>query len=323
MRKANSFSMQATRARLTGCYVTVPTMFRDDDLELDLASIRRHVRFLIEGGIREGTGVLLAGGAAGDFSTMTYDERLQVAEAIIEEADGRVPITVGAQTTSTRELVKLVCAAQKMGADFVQVSAPYYFAHSQEDIYEYVLAAAEATDIGIILYNTFWTSSSVEQEMVERLAMQANIVGLKWSVADTGFGQFDQAVSCFSERFSIIDNQLRFITSHMLGARAIEVHVCNYWPEWGVRMLELLENRQYTDAQKELVRVALPFYVLWLEMEKYTSGDGYLDKLCMELVGLGSSRCRPPTRDVRDQFREKARRMLQACGVPSLAPVGR
>ena len=31
----------------------------------------------------------------------------------------------------------------------------------------------------------------------------------------------------------------------------------------------------------------MPFYKLWVEIEKtYTSGDGYLDKLCMELVGL-------------------------------------
>ena len=44
----------------------------------------------------------------------------------------------------------------------------------------------------------------------------------------------------------------------------------------------------------------MPFYKLWVEIEKnYTSGDGYLDKLCMELIGLDSSRCRPPTRDVR------------------------
>ena len=55
---------------------------------------------------------------------------------------------------------------------------------------------------------------------------------------------------------------------------------------------------------------------LWEEMERYTSGDGYLDKLCMELVGLPSSRCRPPTRDVRDRYRAKARAMLATIGAP-------
>ena len=65
-----------------------------------------------------------------------------------------------------------------------------------------------------------------------------------------------------------------------------------------------------------MIRVVSPFFELWFEMMEYTAGDGYLDKLCMELVGVGSSRCRPPTRDVREKFRDKAREMLERCGVP-------
>ena len=53
-------------------------------------------------------------------------------------------------------------------------------------------------------------------------------------------------------------------------------------------------------------------------MEKYTSGDGYLDKLCLECIGFSSSRERPPTRDVRELFREKTRQMLIASGVPNV-----
>ena len=91
------------RSRLQGCYVTLPTMFRDDaGLSVDLDAMHRHVRFLIDGGITTGTGVLLAGGAAGDFSTMTFDERVAVTEAVVAEADGRVPVVMGGQTTSTR-----------------------------------------------------------------------------------------------------------------------------------------------------------------------------------------------------------------------------
>ena len=80
-----------------------------------------------------------------------------------------------------------------------------------------------------------------------------------------------------------------------------------------------LENREYDQVQRDLMDVVGPYYRLWSEMEKYTSGDGYLDKLCMELVGLPSSRCRPPTRDVRDRFREQARQMLLDCGTPHVS----
>jgi dihydrodipicolinate synthase/N-acetylneuraminate lyase len=131
--------------------------------------------------------------------------------------------------------------------------------------------------------------------------------------------EFEQAICRFGERLSIIDNQMRFVTSHILGARAIEVHVCNYWPQWGVRMWNMLERGDYEPAQHEIARVAMPFMMLWQKMTRHTGGDGYLDKLCMELVGLGSSRCRPPTRDVRELFREEARQMLLRCNVPGIA----
>jgi dihydrodipicolinate synthase/N-acetylneuraminate lyase len=306
------------RARLEGCYVTVPTQFCDQDLAVDLPAIRKHVRFLIDGGIDETTGVLLACGAAGDFSTLTFDERLQVTEAIVEEAAGRVPVVMGAQTTSTLELVRLARAAERAGAEYIQVSPPYYFKHSEEDFYEYVVAAASAADVGIVVYNTYWTSYGVSIGLVDRLLELPNVVGLKWSMPDSGFMEFEQVVSRFADQLCIIDNQLRFVSSHILGARGIEVHVCNYWPEWGARIWELLENHQYVAAQKELVSVVMPFMMLWQEMETYTGGDGYLDKLCMELVGVGSSRCRPPTRDVRAKFGEKAHRMLVQCGVPGI-----
>jgi dihydrodipicolinate synthase/N-acetylneuraminate lyase len=306
------------RARLAGCYVTVPTQFRDPDLAVDLPTIRAHVRFLLDSGLDVSTGVLLAGGAAGEFSTLTFDERVQVAQAIVEEAAGRIAVVMGAQTTSTRELVQLAQAAERIGAEYIQVSPPYYFQHSEEDFYEYVVAAAEAANVGIVVYNTYWTSYAISMGIIERLLEQPNVVGLKWSTPDAGFMEFEQVVSRFADRVCIIDNQLRFVTSHMLGARGIEVHGCNYWPQWGVRLWELLENGRYVEAQQELVRVAMPFMMLWQEMERYTSGDGYLDKLCMELVGIGSSRCRPPTRDVRAEFGDKARLMLLQCGVPGV-----
>ena len=49
---------------LEGCYITVPTMFRDPDLELDTGAIRRHVKFLLSRGINAENAVLLAGGAS-------------------------------------------------------------------------------------------------------------------------------------------------------------------------------------------------------------------------------------------------------------------
>ena len=154
--------------------------------------------------------------------------------------------------------------------------------------------------------------------MVDRLAEMPNVVGLKWSTPGLAFMAFERALVRYADRLSVIDNRLTYVTSHMIGARGIELHPTNYWPQWGIKTWELLEAGEYAEAQRELVRVVIPFYEVWEEMAAYTGGDGYLDKLCLELIGLGSSRSRPPTRDVRDQFRERTREMLVRCGVPGV-----
>jgi len=307
------------RRDLVGCYITVPTMFRDPDLTVDTGAIADHVRFLCERGVNRGNAVLLAGGAAGDFSTMTFEERIEVARTVSAAATGRLPLAMGAQTTSTRELERLARAAADLGFDYIQVSCPFYFNHTEEDFLEYVEAAAGAADIGIIIYNTFWTSSAVSFRTVERLVSIPNVVGLKWATPRTDAMEFEDVVSSFSGRLAIIDNHLMFPLSHALGARAFEVHLSNYWPEWGIRLLTDLDAGRYAEVQRALVREAMPFYRLWTEIERdYTSGDGYLDKLCMELVGLPSSRCRPPTRDVRERYRERCRQMLIGSGAPGV-----
>jgi dihydrodipicolinate synthase/N-acetylneuraminate lyase len=312
------------KQRLEGCYVTVPTMFRDPDLELDLEATRSHVRFLKEQGINGDNAVFLAGGAAGDFSTMSFDERCAVARAVVEESGGVVPVAMGAQTTSTRELCRLIQTAGELGADYVQISPPFYFNHTEEDFFEHISTAAKAApNVGIIIYNTFWTSANVSTRMVERLAEIPSVVGLKWATPRTDAMEFETVCATFSDRFCIIDNNLLFTMSFMMGARAIETHICNYWPAFAIQMLSDLRSGNYSAVQTHLVESVMPFYHLWMKIEsEYTSGDGYLDKLCMELIGLPSSRCRPPTRDIRQLYRQQTIEMMQRSGVPGLVVEG-
>ena len=300
---------------LEGLYITIPTLFNDPDMSINEDGIRQHVSFLKSNGINRQNAVLLAGGAAGDFSTMSFEERVRVA-GIVKEAAGDIPVAVGAQTTSTMELQRLAQAAEEIGASFIQVSCPFYFNHTQDDFYEHILAVRSAK-IGLIIYNTFWTSAEVSFGMVERLIEIPQVVGLKWATKRSVAMEFEDVVQTFSSKLTVIDNDLLFPISHMLGAKAFEVHLCNHWPEWGVKLLATLEKGDYKKVELDMIKEALPYYRLWKKIEQtYTVGDGFVDKLCMELIGLPSSRCRPPTRDIREQYREEARQMLIQCGTP-------
>ena len=145
------------KSLLEGCYVTVPTPFSDtEDMPVDEMALRAYVRFLVDAGLNADNATFLAGGAAGDFSTMSFEERERVASIVIDEVGGQVPVAMGAQTTSTLELVKLAKTARRLGAKFIQVSCPFYFSHTEGDFEAHVRAAAEAEpELGIIIYNTF------------------------------------------------------------------------------------------------------------------------------------------------------------------------
>lgn len=324
MRNLNT---EKLKSELRGCYVTVPTPFLDEDgFSINEKALRSHVRFLVDAGLNEDYATFLAAGAAGDFSTMTLAERIRVAEIVVDEVAGAAPVAMGAQTTSTLEVRKLARAAKAAGAKFIQVSCPFYFSHTEGDFEEFVREAAEAEpDIGLIIYNTFWTSSNISFAMVERLAEIPGVVGLKWAAPRTDAMEFEDVTSHFSERFTVIDNNLLFSSSAMpaLGAKAFEVHNCNFWPEWGIKLVDEVRSQNYAEICRMLVEEAKPFYKLWVEIERdFTSGDGYLDKLCMELVGLPSSRCRPPTRDIREKYRGAALEMLKAIGAPRVETAG-
>ena len=311
------------KKKLEGCYVTVPTPFKDiNNLPLNFDALKDYVEFLLGNGLDRENCTLLFGGAAGDFSAMSFEERTSLAIEGSKIVNGRVPIALGGQTTNTQELEKLAIIAKDYGYDFLQVSCPFYFQHTQEDFLEYIRAASEAAnEVGIILYNTFWTSTSVSNQLIERIKDLQNIVGLKWATPRTDAMEFEDVTSTYSGRFTIIDNNLFFPYSAMkpLNATAFEVHMCNFWPEWGAKLINEVKNKNFEEIARMMVEEAMPFYKLWVEIEtNYTSGDGYLDKLCMELTGLPSSRCRPPTRDVREKYRQRTLDYMKKIKVPHL-----
>jgi 4-hydroxy-tetrahydrodipicolinate synthase len=64
-----------------------------------------------------------------------------------------VLVIAGTGSNSTAEAVELTGAATAAGADAVLVVAPYYNKPSQEGVFGYFAAVAEATDLPVVLYS--------------------------------------------------------------------------------------------------------------------------------------------------------------------------
>ena len=147
-----------------------------DDESLNLEQMKRHTRRAIDAGAH---GVFCLG-TNGEFFQMTADERVAVLEAVVEAADGRVPVYAGAGAIGTRDTSTLARRLVDAGADVLSVITPYFAAASQEELYRHFAAVAESVDAPILLYNIpARTNVNLNPSTVARLAAIENIVGIK------------------------------------------------------------------------------------------------------------------------------------------------
>jgi dihydrodipicolinate synthase/N-acetylneuraminate lyase len=300
--------------RLGGCYLAVPTLF-DDQLALNLDGMRRHVEFMLAGGLREGNAVLLVNGAAGEFPTLSLEERGQTAETVVRAADRKIAVIVGAQATGTREACEIARHAQAIGATALQVSAPYYYFLTDDDVVEHFAAvAAAAPELAIVVYTTYWLTHRPSLQLIERLAEIPQVAALKWGSPD--IVEYQVALLRFASRLGVIDNQLLPVFNQLMGGSGVNLHPALFWPEWGVQVWGLLEARRWDEAQAEINRLLLPYYQLGGEIGAYTGGEGHIDKAGLELVGLPGGRNRPPTRPLPPVFKERLRQLALEAGMP-------
>jgi 4-hydroxy-tetrahydrodipicolinate synthase len=305
---------EAVLDRLRGCYLALPTLF-GEGFALNLGGMRRHVEFMIENGLREGNATFLVSGATGEFPVLSIDERKRTAETVVDAAAGRVGVIVGAQSLSTLQAADIARHAQQIGADALQVSAPFYFPPTDDDVLEHVATiAAAAPDLGIVFYPTWWLGYSTSLEMIARLADIAQVVALKWSAP--GVLEYQLGLKRFRDRLGMIDNMLLPILSKMMGAIGTNLHPAMFWPEWGVRLWAALESADWDAAQADVDLLLLPFYDIIRDIGRVTGGEGHIDKLALDLVGLPGGITRPPTRPLPQVFRDRLRRLCLQAGVP-------
>jgi 4-hydroxy-tetrahydrodipicolinate synthase len=131
-----------------GVFVIVTTPF-DRNLQLDIESLRRTVRFCVDCGVH---GVVSTANAS-EVSYLTDSERRQVAEIVVEEAKGKATALVGISSTCAPIAGELARHAQAVGADGLMAMPPTFQRPSEAEIRAYYEAIAGASSLPIMLQN--------------------------------------------------------------------------------------------------------------------------------------------------------------------------
>ena len=132
--------------RLTGVCPILPTPFQENG-EIDVASLKREVEFLIESGV---SGIALFGNASEAFALKKSEKEL-IAKTVVEVCRGRVRLVFGSGSTGTELAIENSLWAAENGADILMIMPPYMIKPDAQRTYEYFAAIASAVDKPIMI----------------------------------------------------------------------------------------------------------------------------------------------------------------------------
>jgi 4-hydroxy-tetrahydrodipicolinate synthase len=179
--------------------------------EIDEEALRDNTRFMIENGIVTGRGVQVIGGSNGEGFSLSEEEYRQLIDIVVDEAAGRVPICVGCVRPATQPVIEIAKYAEEAGADALMILPPFYYPDPSDDlVYEHFKAIADATNIGIMIYNNpRVTGKDLSVDLLTRLAEIENIVALKETTSNMFL--FREIAYKLADRFTLNANTYRWL----------------------------------------------------------------------------------------------------------------
>jgi 4-hydroxy-tetrahydrodipicolinate synthase len=215
-----------SKPRLEGVFVPHITPFQRDG-ELNEDALRKCVQFWVEGGLSG----LVPCGSNGEAPCLLREERKRVIEIVVDEVNGKVPIIAGTGAISTRETIQLTKDAKNIGVDAALVVTPFYFRHSNKEIYDHYSAVLEAVDLPIVIYNVpKFTGFSLDPKIVYKLASEYdNIIGIKDSSGN--LSQIAELIRLAGDKISVLAGTADIaLPTLLLGGKGAVIAVANVAP---------------------------------------------------------------------------------------------
>lgn len=275
------------------------------DESLDEDGLRNLVDYLLEAGVHG----LFCCGSQGEIYALRDEERRRVAEVTVDQANGRVPIYVGAGEVTTEKVISLTRDAKDAGADAVSIGTPYFIKPSASELYAHYKRVAETVDIPIVLYNNPGrTGVNLDASTVNRLAEIDNIRGIKDSSGDLSLTA--EYIRQAPEDFAVIAGRDSLILATLLyGGKGAIAATANVAPKLVVEVYESFINNDLEAAKKAQFRL-LPLRMAF-ELGTFPA----VIKEAMTLIGRPSGPAKSPVGPLSNENREKLRSILKDLGL--------
>ena len=281
--------------------ITTPFMANED---VDIAALRANIERWNTTGIA-GYVVL---GSTGERVNLDEREYLQLIETTRAAVPESMTFIAGAGQQSTRGTIAEIERAAEAGAEAALVITPHFYrpAITQQTLFEYYSAVADAVSVPVILYSMpDLTGIKIEPETAARLSEHENIIGIKDSSNDVA--KLRQTAQQTAEDFTVvIGNGTVFYEALQAGAIGGILAVGCVVPELCLeiyRAVKAGENDRATSLQEKLTPLA--------RAVTRTYGVAGL-KAAMEMAGYAGGGVRAPLQSATEEVRAEIEQLLRA-----------
>lgn len=272
---------------------------------VNYAAFGRMIDFQIE----NGTDVLVVLGTTGEPPTMTEEEKEEVMRFSVRRAAKRAKVVFGTGSNSTAHAVEASRKAERLGADGLLAVTPYYNKCTQNGLYEYYKAIADAVSIPVICYNVPpRTGVNIKPETAARIADIENIAGIKEAC-----GNMEQIVTTARmirgkcDLYSG-DDHLNLPILAIGGAGLISVS-SNIFPRETKQLYEAVKRGDLEEANRLQDKMLPVIDLLFCEVNPIPA------KAAADMIGLEGGIPRAPLTEMEPAHKEQLRAALKTYGL--------
>jgi 4-hydroxy-tetrahydrodipicolinate synthase len=230
----------------------------------------------------------------------------------------------GTGAAGTDQATRLSQAAERAGADGVQVVLPYYHVPSEEGLVRHYRRLADSLNIGVVIYNNAAVSKLwMPPHLMAQCAEHPNIIGDKENTSDPVlFKAMRDAIDPKKMTVLCGIGEIQFACEAALGCPGFVTSLANVAPELCLSLLEAADRCDFVGVRRIVAKVGRWHDFIskcarnrgrdpWV-LPGFTAGHIYVGvtKAALDIAGLAGGPVRGPGDDLTPLEREQLRQVL-------------
>ncbi len=293
-------------AQLAGVIPPHVTPFTQGDM-VDLDSLDKLVDFWLEAGVHG----LATCASNGEGPLLREEERGSVIGEVVRLAAGRVPVIAGVSSPSTAGILAQARAAERLGADAILLTPPYYFRPSERELREHYKTVLGEVGLDVVLYNVpKFAGYNLPVELLVDLAMESDrVVGVKES---SGLlWRISELIRQVGRRISVLAGTGEMLLSTLsLGGGGGIVGVAIFAPELAVELYEAHARGDHTRASELQLKLTMLNEIVVKGFNQLSA-----TKEALRIRGLPAGYPRRPSLPLTEEESKRVREALRDAGL--------